>query len=372
MAVEDILVRVDGEWYGTSKLVRKLGAWFPGASTTLRAVHIGPSWDAFLVSGQKTNFENNIDLMVGFQGTPQWNVYKTWNLTHGTFAYLNTWSDTNVSYAAYQNDSDGAPLYNPFASNERRAMDLRDQDYRDGFVARCLEILNDSGDVVFFDDMNLSHSRMFKRADGSAPLMNLDSTAYYNGAGGAGYYGLLGDFYNYVTTTVRASKPNAKFIGNPVWTDISGARWTDPRWANVMSRMDWVIIEHGAEDTGLTSGATSTSGFALRSQNTYIDQLHAVGTGLIIYASSLSADVRKYEMARYLDKCDPAFNDMICLWEEHASWPNYDLIFNTDLGPRTSRQDPNTAGSAITAQYAGGSTSYTPVTPSSAIIVDNT
>jgi hypothetical protein len=198
--------------------------------------------------------------------------------------------------------------------------------------------------------------------------MNLDDASYYNGAGGVGYYGLLGDFYQYVTETVRASRPTAKFIANPVWTDISGARWTDARWANVMSRFDWICIEHGAGDTGLTNGATSTSGFALRSQNTYIDQLHALGVGVMIYADSTSADVRRYEMARYLDKRDPALKDMIGIWEEASRWPTYDQVFNADLGARLSRTDTNVAGSEITATFASGSAAYTPVTFSSAAI----
>jgi hypothetical protein len=339
-------------------------------SAPLRMVHLGPSWDPFLVSGQQANFEAKVALLVGFQGTPQWNIYKTWNLTHGIFDYLNTWSDTAASYAVYQNDSDGAALYNPFASNERRAMDLRSSTYRAGFVADCMAVMADGGDGMFFDDMNLSSGRMFKRVDGSAPLINLDDASYYNGAGGVGYLGLLGDFYAHVTTTVRATYPNAKFIGNPVWTDITGTRWGDARWANVMSQMDWVIIEHGATDIGLTNGATSTSGFALRSQNTWIDQVHALGTGVIIYADedNLGADARRYEMARYLDKRDPALNDMIGLWAEHVRWPAYDSVYNTDLGARQSRIDTNVAAATITAQFVSGTVAYTPVTFASAAI----
>lgn len=338
-----------------------------------RMVHVSPAWDPFLVTAQRTNFETNISAIVGFQGSPQWNVYKAWNLEYGAYAYLNTWSDTNVSYAVYQNDTDGAALYNPFANNERRAMDLRSTAYRNGFVARCIAVMDDSGNGMFFDDVNLDSGRMFKRADGTDPQMDLDASTYYSGAGGVGYMALLGDFYRYVIATVKASRPAAKFILNPVWTDVNspnGTRWLDARWTNLMDcGADWVVIEHGAGDTGLTNGATSdTSGFSLRSQNTYIDQLHALGTSVLIYADSTSADVRRYEMARYLDKRSLTLPDMIGLWEESPRWPNYDSIFDTDLGARLSRTDTNVAGSAITTSYVGGSTSYTPVTFSSAAI----
>jgi hypothetical protein len=337
----------------------------PTTEETLRMVHLGPSWDAFLVSGQQANFEADVSALVGFKGTPQWDVYKTWNLD--VFDYLNTWSDTAASYAVYQNDSDAAPLYNPFASNERRAMDLRSQTFRDGFVADCLAVMADGGAGMFFDDVNIGSGRMFKRADGSNPIMDLDASSYYNGAGGVGWFGLLGDFYEYVITTVRATYPNAKFIANPVWTDNSGARWTDARWTNLFSAgFDWVCIEHGAGDTGLTNGATSTSGFALRSQNTYIDELHALGVGVMIYADSTSADTRRYEMARYLDKRDPALQDMIGIWEEHVRWPAYDTVFDTDLGTRLTRTDTDIAGEEITAMFDLGSIAYTPVTFSSA------
>jgi hypothetical protein len=332
----------------------------------LRMIHTGPSWDAFLVSGEQANFEANISALVSYKGSPQWNVVKTWDLD--VFDYLNTWSDTLASYAVYQLDSDGAALYNPFASNERQAMDLRDQDYRDGFVADCLSVMADGGAGMFFDDVNIATSRMFKRADGSAPLMNLDDASYATGAGGVGWFGLLGDFYEYVITTVRATYPAAKFIFNPVWNDNTGSRWTDARWANLFSAgCDWVCIEHGAGDTGLTNGVTSTSGFALRSQNTYIDQLHALGVSVMNYCDSSSADVREHEMCRYLDKRE--LNDMIGLWEEHVRWPAYDPIFDTDLGARVSRVDTNVAGAAITASFAsGGSLTYTPVTFASAAI----
>jgi hypothetical protein len=126
------------------------------SAATIRMIHTGPSWDSFLVSGQQANFEANIGALVGFKGSPQWNVIKTWNLTYGVFDYLNTWSDTNASYAVYQNDSDGAPLYNPFANNERRAMDLRSQTFRDGFVADCIAVMDDGGAGMFFDDVNLA------------------------------------------------------------------------------------------------------------------------------------------------------------------------------------------------------------------------
>lgn len=375
------------EWFGSVPPMygTDVDTWIDTTSETLKLIkplpkmiHMHGGWDQYFTDdSHRAEFEQELDMIVGFEGTPQWDRHKNWRLD--SYGYLNLFSETNSPWAVHQNDSDSASLWLPFdqlpnGTYARRSMDLRSSAYRDGFIAECRRILDNGAKGIFVDDVNVDIERMFKRTGGGAPLTDFSTGAYYTGTGGRiGWAALVGDFLHAVTAAVKTTHPNAKFIFNPFWSQLHPDRWNDPRLGHMVDACDWVIIEHGFSDGGLTGDEgiiAPAPHFAMRSVLLWLDFVHARGKNFIIYTGTNEGSAyAAYEMAAFLAKREDG--DILGMWEESPRWPNYFPVFRNDLGVRLEYLDSNLDDTAITVGFERGRAIFTPGAPELGAVISD-
>lgn len=143
---------------------------------------------------------------------------------------------------------------------------------------------------LFMDDVNLDLSRV---SDGNgnpvAPIDPNTGQAMTNEA----WMSYFADFM----AQVRASFPKAEFVHNSLWF----LDWTDPNIQREIQAADWINLERGVNDPGLTGG---TGYWSLSRLFSFIDNVHANGKGVILdgeaWVGSDSDTAREYSVACYL------------------------------------------------------------------------
>lgn len=358
------------------------GGSTPSASGTLRQIHLGPNWDFLMSSAHEAAVESKIHALTGYAGTSGWNVMKDWSPTEA-YSYVNVFGDPDNTWGGLQLDADGAQLWLPWGTagvDARQARDLRSTTYRNSWVAAARAILANGGEGIFVDDVNLDHVKMLRRSLGGSSYgpaqTDFGSSAYYTAGGLNGWAALLADFLLDVRARIRTGSdggtayPNAKFMHNTQWIFLEPLRWTDARAVRMIDSSDSILVaEHGYADPGHQGGSpgsdTGTADYKLRSLLKYTDAIHARGKNVITFArrDGVRADRERYEMALYLLKREAG--DMIGLWGTYDVWPNYNPIFDIDLGARLSYSDN---GTTISGTFEGGTVSVAPIDYASATI----
>lgn len=142
---------------------------------------------------------------------------------------------------------------------------------------------------IWIDDVNLDLSRV---SDGNGnPVTPVDpSTGQVMSATAWRKY--FADFM----AQVRAAFPNAEIIHNSLWY----LDWTDPNIQQEIQSADWINLERGVNDAGLTGG---TGTFSLYRLFAFVDNVHSNGKGIIFDGwppLSDSDSAREYSAAAYL------------------------------------------------------------------------
>lgn len=96
---------------------------------------------------------------------------------------------------------------------------------------------------------------------------------------------------------IRREVPNHELLHNSIWYAGQGAgRHDNPEVRRQIAAADYINLERGVTDTGLTGGRGEWS---LRNVHAYADTVHSLGKGLIIDAWEGSDAAREYSLANY-------------------------------------------------------------------------
>jgi hypothetical protein len=95
---------------------------------------------------------------------------------------------------------------------------------------------------------------------------------------------------------VRAALPTAELVHNVIWFADEHAGISDPSIRSELSAANFAFLERGVNDSGLTGGTGPWSVNALLS---YIDEIHSLGRGVVLYGSSGEAQGLEYNLAAY-------------------------------------------------------------------------
>jgi hypothetical protein len=130
---------------------------------------------------------------------------------------------------------------------------------------------------------------------------------------------------------VRAALPHAEIVHNALWFADSPTRTADPYIRQEIQAADYVNLERGVNEPGLSGGAGPAS---LTSFLNYIDDVHALGKGVILDGSATDRHGTEYSLAAYF--LISAGNDLVSaggMTPIHW-WTGFDVNLGEALGPR--------------------------------------
>jgi len=149
--------------------------------------------------------------------------------------------------------------------------------------------LNPSYKGLFIDDVNLDLSRI---SDGYGNVVTpIDPTTGQPMTNSA-WRGYFADFM----AQVRAALPSAELVHNSLWF----LDWTDANIQREIQASDWIELERGVNDGGLTGG---TGTYSLSRFLSFVDNVHSNGKGVVFDGETPASDsdtAREYSAAAWL------------------------------------------------------------------------
>lgn len=224
-------------------------------------------------------------------------------------------------------DGSGNPLYIPWGcsggSCPQYAGDVGNPAFRQNWIAEAKAAAARGYAGVWIDDVNL----VFRIGDGSgnqvAPIdprtgRTMTETAWQN----------------YVVAflqEVRQALPGVELLHNSIWFAGGPQRWNNPLVKLEIAAADYINLERGVNDAGLTGGSGEWSLQALLS---FIDAVHTGGRGVVLDGGDASPTGREYSLASYF--LVSTGNDGVGLGSMTPEnwWSAYNLELGTPLAPR--------------------------------------
>ena len=144
---------------------------------------------------------------------------------------------------------------------------------------------------------------------------------------------------------VRAALPGTEIVHNAIWFADSGAGTSDPSIRREVESADYINLERGVNDSGLTGGNGRWSVSALFA---YIDSLHALGRGAVLEGGATDAHGMEYNLASYLLVSNG--NDGVSGGDQTPSswWPGWEV----NLGEATDAR--HAFGGLLRRDFTGG------------------
>lgn len=192
-------------------------------------------------------------------------------------------------------DAAGRKLYIPWGCENgtcpQYAADVTNPEYRAWWIENLAASLAKGYRGAWIDDVNLE----LRVGDGMGRTVAPMSAALGRTMTAADWRRSIADF----TTQIRAAiDPSKEILHNSIWYAALGAgRETNADVRRQIASADYINVEHGFNDGGLTGGRGEWSLFAL---HRYIDQVHAQGKGVIIDGFDSSAAGMEYALANYM------------------------------------------------------------------------
>lgn len=311
------------------------GADTPGSPGTVRFVkRTGPEFDRF-TANPTADF-------------PAWMRAKFWRsevftpyFDNKTGWYPNGWVYSDL-YAIYTGSSlarqhpewilkDGAGnnLYIPWGCSggtcPQFAGDIGNPAYRAWWIAQAGASLAQGYKGLWVDDVNMEFNVGNGNGDNTTPIdprtgQPMTYTAWRN----------------YVATfceEIRAAFPSAEILQNSIWYAVAGPRDSDPYVQRQIKSADYINIERGVNDDGLTGG---TGEWSLNALLSYVDRIHALGKGVVLDGFDDSSQGREYSLASYF--LISSGNDGVGLntMTPENWWGGYDVDLGAPSGPRTT------------------------------------
>jgi hypothetical protein len=307
----------------------------PAAAGTVKFVkRTGPEFDRFTRS-PTADF-------------PAWMRSKFWRsevftpyFDDKTSWYPNGWVYSDL-YAVYKDsslarthpewilkDGGGNKLYIPWGCSNgscpQFAGDVGDPTYRAWWIAQARASLAHGYKGLWIDDVNLE----FRVGNGSGD----DVAPIDPRTGGTMTFENWRRYVAEFVEEIRAALPDAEILHNSIWFAGAGQRDRDPYVKRQIAAADYINVERGVNDDGLTGGSGEWSLNALLG---YIDRVHAAGKGVILDGFDDSTQGRAYSLASYF--MISTGNDGVGLTAMTPEnwWGGYDVDLGAPRGGRTT------------------------------------
>jgi len=229
--------------------------------------------------------------------TPYFNGMTSW--------YPNAWMYKD-SYALYTDesiatqhpewvlrDASGNPLYIPWGCSNgtcpQYAGNIANQAFRQWWISNAkTELSSASYRGLFVDDVNMEMRVGNGHEEAVAPI----DPATGQPMTATAWRAYMAQFMQ----EIRADLPNYEIVQNAIWYSDGDAGTSDASIRNQISASNYVYLERGVNDSGITGGSGQWSLNALFS---FIDQVHALGKGVVLDGTSGSVPAMEYNLASY-------------------------------------------------------------------------
>jgi hypothetical protein len=245
------------------------------------------------------------------------------------WAYLDSYAIYNGSATASQHpdwilkDSAGRKLFIPFGCNgsscPQYAADIGNPAWRQDYINRAKAVVAKGYKGIYADDVNLD----MNVGNGSGQIVvPIDPRT-----GGSMSDSAWKSYFATFMEQLRSAIPGVEIVHNSVWFAGGGQHdGTQPEIAREIKAADYVNMERGFNDGGLTGGTGTWSVYAVMR---FIDNVHSYGRHVVIHGSAGDATSAEYNLAGYFlindgrDYVSTPFSTLPSNW-----WRGYD----TDLG----------------------------------------
>jgi hypothetical protein len=186
----------------------------------------------------------------------------------------------------------GEPMYIPYGCSgttcPQYAADVGDPSFRHAWIAEAKAELEKGYAGLWIDDVNLE----FRVGNGAGvqtpPIDPRTGQAMTETA-----------WREYVDTfleEIRLALPETELLENSIWFAGGAERWKNPLVQRQIATADYINLERGVNDEGLTGG---TGAWSLKTFLSFVDYVHAAGKGVILDGDSNTATGREYSLAAY-------------------------------------------------------------------------
>jgi hypothetical protein len=227
-------------------------------------------------------------------------------------------------------DAQGNKLYIPWGCSggtcPQYAADLGDPAYRAWFIAHVKAHVAMGYKGVWLDDVNLD----FRIGDGSgaqvAPLDERTGRPMTEDAW-RGYVATL-------TEELRAAlPPSVEILHNSIWYAGGTARDAHPAVQREIAAADFINLERGVNDDGLTGG---TGPWSLNALLRFVDRVHAKGKAVVFDSLDATPAGRAYNLGAYLLVSEGRDGLGLKAMNPDTWWSQYDVDLGSACGARAA------------------------------------
>jgi hypothetical protein len=265
--------------------------------------------------------------------SPYWDSRNSWYAQ--TWAYEDAYAIYNPSTLASQHpewilkDASGNKLYIPWGCSNgtcpQYAADIGNPGWRQYFIDLCKAVIAKGYKGLHIDDVNMGMTVGNGAGQDVAPIDPRTGEPMTDDA----WKSYFAEFME----QLRAALPGVEIAHNAVWFAGGGQHdGTNPYVAREIRSADFINLERGFNDGGLTGGTGSWSVFALMR---FIDNVHSAGGHIVVqgYAGDLAS--AEYNLAAYLlisDGRDLVSSSVASLPGQW--WAGYDVDLGAAIGGR--------------------------------------
>ena len=215
------------------------------------------------------------------------------------WAYMDAYAIYNPSSVATQHpdwilkDAAGNKLYIPWGcsggSCPQYAADIGSSAWRQDYINRCKALVALGYKGIYVDDVDMDMNVGNGSGQQVAPIDPRTGAAMTDAAW-KGYFAAF-------LEQLRAAIPGAEITHNALWFAGGGQHdGTQADIAREIKAADYVNVERGFADSGLTGGTGVWSVFALMR---FIDNVHAYGRHVVLQSTANDATTAEYNLAGY-------------------------------------------------------------------------
>jgi len=224
--------------------------------------------------------------------------------------------------------ADGEPMYIPWGCSggtcPQYAGDIGDPSFRHAWIAEAKAELEHGYAGLWIDDVNLEFRVSNGNGEQVAPIDPNTGQAMTETA-----------WREYVDTfleEIRQALPRTELLENSIWYAGGGERWQNPLVQRQIATANYINLERGVNDPGLTGG---NGMWSLKTFLSFVDYVHSQGKGVILDGDSNTPEGREYSLAAYY--LISSGNDGIgngAMTPENW-WAPYNEDLGTPEGPRS-------------------------------------
>ncbi|HWX74478.1 MAG TPA: putative glycoside hydrolase [Solirubrobacteraceae bacterium] len=236
-------------------------------------------------------------------------------------------------------DGAGNKLFIPFecagGTCPQYAGDISNPAFRHYWIEQARAHLAHGYRGLFVDDVNL------EERVGNGTGAQVTPIGAGGAIGEAAWRSYMADFM----AEIRAAFPSAEIVHNALWFAGNHAGISDPSVRREVESANYILLERGVNDSGLTGG---NGPWSLNALFAFVDQVHSLGRGVVLDGASGEAQGIEYNLASYFLISDG--NDALSAHGQTPSsfWPGLEA----NLGEATDAR--HAWGNLMRRDFAGG------------------